>query len=289
MEVRKARALGFCFGVRRAIRILEQASREHGGIETLGPAVHNQQVVDRLSGMEIRVAQSLEQARGGVVAITAHGVGPGVLAEIRARQLYVVDATCPIVRRAQRRARELSRAGFGVIIFGEVTHPEVKGLLGWADSKAVAALEGVELTSFSPLPRRLGVISQTTQSRSDFAQFVGELMAVLPPRVRELRIIDTICQATQKRQEAATELAQRSQLMVVIGGRDSANTRRLAEICSTVVETHRVEMASEIDEAWLKGKSSVGVTAGASTPNEAINEVVLRLKSFGESSQAGSI
>lgn len=284
VELEKARALGFCFGVRRAIRIIESAAREHRGIATLGPIVHNRLVVSKLAGMGVSVANDLDQVRGGIVAIASHGVSPDLLSQIQARQLHIIDTTCPIVRSAQKAAKKLARDGFGVVIFGEATHPEVNGLLGWAGDRAMATMDGGELAGFN-LPSRLGILSQTTQSLSQFSEFTYRVMNVVFPHVRELRIINTLCQETQKRQEAALELARKSDLMIVVGGYNSANTKRLAEACSPLIETHLIETADEIDERWLSAKRHVGITAGASTPDEAIEEALSRLESYATGDQ----
>jgi len=278
-EVQKARELGFCFGVRRAIKIIETAARKHQGIATLGPIVHNRLVVANLAQMGVRVVSELDQIRDGIIAIASHGVAPELLSQIQVRKLHIIDTTCPIVRSAQKAAKKLAEAGFGVVIFGEATHPEVKGLLGWAGDKAVATLDGQEIADFN-LPRRLGVLSQTTQTRSQFTEFSNKVITAVAPYAQEVRIINTLCQETQKRQEAALELAEKSELMIVVGGRNSANTQRLAEVCSPIVETHLVETAYEIEKAWVSVRQRIGVTAGASTPDEAIEEVVSKLKSF---------
>ena len=311
MEVEKSRELGLCFGVRRAIRLLKEAADEYGSIETLGPVAHNQQLVQGLVREGIKPVVRLGQARGKILAITTHGVSPAVISEIEARHIHIIDTTCPIVRQAQNAARELAEAGFDVVVFGEAEHTEVEGLLGWAGGKGIATLNVKQVVIPSlPLPAevlstekrklsnacRLGIISQTTQSQYAFSQFITQLIATFTSVIDrsssehsdkvegqfpgEIRIINTLCQATQRCQEAAVELAERSQLMIVIGGYDSANTRRLAEVCSARVETHQVETVSEVDNSWFIGKQRIGVTAGASTPDEAIVEVVAKLKSL---------
>jgi len=311
MEVEKSRELGLCFGVRRAIRLLEEAADKYGGIETLGPVAHNQQLVQRLVRAGIKPVGGLGQVRGKILAITTHGVSPTVLSEIEARHIHIIDTTCPIVRQAQNAARELAEAGFYVVIFGEAEHPEVEGLLGWARGRGIATLNAKQVVipslslpaeSLSTEKRklsntyRLGIISQTTQSQYAFSQFITQLISIFTSVIaspsfgysdkvvgqflREIRIINTLCQATQRRREAAIELAERSQLIIVVGGRDSANTRRLAEVCSAIVGTHLVETVNEVDNSWLIGKQRIGVTAGASTPDEAIEEVVAKLKSL---------
>jgi len=279
IEVEKARELGFCFGVRRAVQMIETAAKEREGIVTLGPIVHNRLVVAKLAGMGVKVVSELDQVQDGIIAITSHGVSPELLSQIKAQQLRVIDTTCPIVRSAQRAAKRLAKAGFGVVIFGEATHPEVKGLLGWAGDKAIATLDGEAIANLR-LPRRLGILSQTTQGRSQFTEFINRVISGVPPYIQELRIINTLCQETQKRQKAALELAGKSELMIVVGGRNSANTQRLAEVCSSLVETYSIETATEMEEGWLSGKQHIGVTAGASTPDEAIGEVILKLESL---------
>jgi len=279
VKVTKARELGLCFGVRRAIEIIDKAVRKHKEIATLGPIVHNRLVVAKLADSGVKVVNKLDQVQDRVIAITSHGTPPQLLSQIQARKLQVIDTTCPIVRSAQKAAKKLAQAGLRVIIFGEATHPEVKGLLGWAGNNAVATMKGEEIAKLE-MPRRLGIISQTTQSHTKFVEFINEVIRAVFPDIQELRIINTLCQETRKRQEAAIELAEKSDLMIVVGGHNSANTQRLAEVCSPIVETHLIETAAEIEKNWLSEKQQIGVTAGASTPDEAIEEVVCKLESL---------
>jgi len=279
IKVKKARELGSCFGVRRAIKIIDKATKEYPEIATLGPIVHNRLVVTKLNETGVKVVNELDRIQNNVIAIASHGAPPQLLSQIQARKLKVIDTTCPIVRSAQKAAKKLADAGFRVIIFGEATHPEVKGLLGWSGNNAVATLNGAEVANLE-LPPRLGIISQTTQSQSSFVKFCNDVVKAVFPAVQEIRIVNTLCQETRKRQQAAVELAGRSDLMIVVGGHNSANTQRLAEVCAPLVETHLIETAAEIEKDWLLGKQYVGVTAGASTPDEAIEDVVLKLESL---------
>jgi 4-hydroxy-3-methylbut-2-enyl diphosphate reductase len=279
MKVKKAREYGSCFGVRRAIKIIDKAVKEYPEIATLGPIVHNRLVVTKLSDTGVKVITDLDRVKDGVIAIASHGAPPQLLSQMQTRKLQVIDTTCPIVRSAQKAAKKLADAGFRVVIFGEATHPEVKGLLGWAGNNAVATMNGAEVANME-LPSRLGIISQTTQSQSSFVRFCNDVIKAVLPAVLEIRIVNTLCEETQKRQQAAVELAAVSDLMIVVGGHNSANTQRLAEVCAPLVETHLIETAAEIKKDWVKGKQNVGVTAGASTPDEAIEEVVLTLKSL---------
>lgn len=278
-QISRAKELGLCFGVRRAVKMLKEAAKKYGEIETLGPVAHNKQLVQGLAEMGIRPVENLEQLEGKVLAITTHGASPDVLSDSQARHVHVIDTTCPIVKRAQNSARELAEKGFDVIVFGEAGHSEVKGLLGWSGAKGIVALDGTEIDR-SKLSRRVGVISQTTQSQSAFVEFTKKLMVALFPTVQEMRVINTLCRATQRRQQAAVTLAKRSQLMIVVGGYNSANTRRLAEACSPIVETHLVERADRVDGSWLVGKRHIGIAAGASTPDEAVEELVDKLTSL---------
>jgi 4-hydroxy-3-methylbut-2-enyl diphosphate reductase len=280
VKVEKTKEIGFCFGVKRAVDILEKVCAERGGLETLGAVVHNQQVLQRLAGIGVRVAKDIEDIKGKAVAISSHGVAPEVEEKIKARQIDIVDTTCPFVHRLQTAARRLAQAGFLVVIYGDADHTEVKGVLGWAEGKGVATLDEKTITGMEPLPRRIGILSQTTQIPADFVDFVKRLIDGAFSRDSELRIIDTICHDLRKRQAQALELAGRVDLMLVIGGRGSANTNRLAELCSAVTETHLVETAEDINPEWFKGKENIGVTSGASTAEATIEEVLSRLNTL---------
>ena len=279
MKIEKARELGFCFGVRRALRIIEGAAGRDMKIATLGPIVHNKTVVARLKGLGVGVVDNVDKLEGSVIAISSHGVSPATLERINAEGTRVIDTTCPIVRSAQKAAQRLAKAGFGVVIFGEANHPEVRGLLGWAGKNAIASMNADEIR-LDDLPKRVGILAQTTQSRTEFTAFINRLMQRLLPQAQEIRVINTLCQETQKRQLAAVELAGNSDLMIVVGGHNSANTRRLAEGCSPIVETHHIENADEIEARWLKDRHAVGITAGASTPDEAIEYVISKIRSI---------
>ena len=271
---------------------MTEAASKHGKVEILGPVAHNQRLVQQLHKAGVNMIASLEETTGKVVAIPTHGVSLDTVSQMEAHKLHIIDATCPIVKRAQLAAAELAQADFTIIIFGEEEHSEVKGLLGWAQGKGMAALSMKQIivptqgnviaskAKQSLLSSRLGVISQTTQSKASFTGFTSQLVTTFMPKTTEIRIINTLCQAIQARLETATKLARKSQLIIVIGGHNSANTKRLAEACSSIVETHLVETAEEIAQSWLDGKHRIGITAGASTPDEAIQEVIAKLNSL---------
>jgi (E)-4-hydroxy-3-methyl-but-2-enyl pyrophosphate reductase len=276
VEILLAKDMGFCWGVRRAIDIMEKAAHDHGEVISVGPIVHNPQVVKELEDQGIRTDTRPEND-SHPVAITAHGVGPQVLDDVKATGAEVIDGTCPIVTRSQRWARKMAEAGFAVIVFGDPNHREVKGVLGWAGDKAIAVRDGDPLPD--NLPSRIAVISQTTQSPERFAEFVGQIMTARVSDISELRLINTLCNVTSGQQAAARELAQEVDLMLVVGGRTSANTRHLWEVCRDEgVTAYHIEAAGEVAPEWLDDCERVGVTAGASTPDSAVEAVVSRLR-----------
>ncbi len=278
--IERADGIGFCYGVKRAVSLLEKVAHEHGRIQTLGEVVHNNEVLKRLAANGVTVADSLEEMKGNVVAIGTHGVGPQVEEKIRAEHSKVIDTTCPFVHRAQVTASRLAKAGFLVVIYGEASHPEVRGILGWAGGKGIATLDEKPVNSLERLPRRIGVLSQTTQIPACFTEFVKKLVDLALVKDAELRITDTICHDIRERQQAALQLAQRVDLMLVIGSRTSANTSHLAQLCASATKTHLVETAAQIQPEWLRGHQHVGITSGASTAEETINEVIARLEAL---------
>ena len=280
IRIEKAAGTGLCFGVKRAIDILERAARKHGGVETLGAVVHNQQVLQRLAEIGVRVTRGLDDIQGNTVAIGTHGVSPQLEAEIRARHINIINTTCPFVHRAQITARKLAKSGFFVIIYGDANHPEVRGVLGWANGQGEAMLDDRFIAKFDPLPRRLGVLSQTTQIPAHFTEFVKKLIDSALAKDFELRVIDTLCHDIRKRQTTALELANRVDLMLVIGSHTSANTNCLAQLCAKATTTYLVETTDEIQSSWLQGQYHIGITAGASTAEQTINELVTRLEAL---------
>ncbi len=279
MKIEKATEMGFCFGVRRAIELTERTVKEKGTLESLGPIIHNRQVVEKLTSYGLKVVEVLDDVQGNVVVIPSHGVGPEIVEHLKSRGVQIVDATCPFVRKAQTTAQKLGKETDKVLIFGDSSHPEVKGVLAWAGKKAVATLE---VPKFDVPHRHIGVLSQTTQNSDNFSHFLRELIASNLADISELHIFNTICDATTRRQSAALELARKVDIMIVIGGQHSANTRRLAEICNFVgVKTYHIETSEELSPSWFQGKNPVGITAGASTPDWVIDKVISRLNEMG--------
>ena len=278
VDVRISSCAGFCWGVERALEIARKAAAESAGpIRTLGPLIHNPGVIGDLQRRGIQVISDADTVLDGTVILRSHGVPKEVKQRLCAAGLEVVDATCRFVTSAQKKAAGLKSAGYLVIILGERDHPEVAGLLSYAGEGSLVAETPADLPEKLPNPR-VGVVVQTTQS----PERLSELVAYLAPRARELLVHNTICSATQQRQTAAIAMAREVDVVVVVGGRDSGNTRRLAQLCAAEQpRTYHVEAAEEIDPDWLRDARVVGITAGASTPPEQIAAVAQRLREVG--------
>jgi len=277
-HIERAATTGFCFGVKRAIDILTKAAVEHGRIVTLGAIVHNRQVTEKMAHLGIAVAPNLDAIHGDVAAIGSHGVSPQVEAEMKSRFRVLIDTTCPFVHRAQSTAKQMAAAGFKVIIFGEADHAEVIGILGHAQGKGIAAMDTGFIAELQPLPRKVGVLSQTTQIRSRFVAFGKDMVGSLLDKDVELRLADTICHDMSDRQEAALELARKVDLVLVVGSRTSANTNHLVDLCSTATNSRLIETADGLERIPLEGLQRIGVTSGASTADETVDAVIERLK-----------
>ncbi len=278
MQIKRAEGIGFCLGVRRAIDIVERIAAERGNVETLGAIVHNQPVLRKLAEKGVSVVKDLADVKGTVVITSSHGVSPEVAEDIKRRQIEPIDTTCPFVKRAQITAERFAKDGYYTIVYGDAAHPEVKGILGRTDSKGIATTNVESLLKTASLPRRLGILSQTTQIPDSFAEFIKKLLVSPVFKDAELRVVDTICHDIRQRQKNSLELSKECDLVLVVGGHTSANSRHLVELCSTVTPTYLVETADEINPEWLEGKEFVGVTSGASTDQSTIDEVVARLE-----------
>ncbi len=281
LRIEKAETIGFCFGVRRAIDTMEQLVREQGGTETLGDLVHNRQVLKRLSNLGVRVVDSIDEIKGDTIVISAHGVGPQVISELKNRKIKIIDTTCSFVKRAQNAARKLAANGFYTIVYGDAAHAEVQGILGWAGDFGMATQDAKAVVAKDNLALKLGLLSQTTQKPASFNSFVKDIMEAAMAKDAELRLIDTVCHDIRKRQLDTLELAKRVDMVLVIGGSNSANTCHLVELCSMVKETKQVELPEEIKASWLKRKRSIGIATGASTDEDSIKAVIKRLKDLG--------
>ncbi|MBQ9041864.1 MAG: 4-hydroxy-3-methylbut-2-enyl diphosphate reductase [Eggerthellaceae bacterium] len=278
MDVVLAENAGACYGVQRALDMAHDAAEGSGPVHTLGQLIHNPGVVAELDAVGVHVAAAPEDVAEGTVIIRSHGVTPDVYENLDGRGLNVVDATCPHVARAQRAAAELANEGCRVIVVGEEGHPEVEGLRAYAKREGTK-VDVVPSPDAVPTDLRapIGIVVQTTQRRENLDAVVEAVRAQgIEPIVKR-----TICSATRLRQDAAADLAGRVDAMVVIGGRNSSNTTRLAEICEAACpRAFHIESVDEIDPSWFQGCTTVGVTAGASTPENQIAAVVEYLEAL---------
>ncbi len=278
MQVLRAEKAGACYGVQRALDIAKNTLAEKGETSTLGSLIHNPKVISELESMGMHKAESIDEISTDSVVIRSHGITPEIRGQLNAFDLDLIDATCPHVLRAQKAASELAREGLVVIVVGEDGHPEVEGLTGCAREQQASVYVVSEPEDLpTDLPDKVGIVVQTTQTRATLERIVDALSA----RGISFVLKDTICSATKKRQDAAAALAKRVDAMVVIGGRNSSNTTRLAEICMDICpRTIHIEDISEIDVNDLSDVDIVGVSAGASTPENQIEEVVDFLRSL---------
>ena len=279
MKVILAKRAGFCFGVKRATQMAFEAAGKDQKTYSLGPIIHSPQVVNKLEEMGVKVLKNLDSMESGTIIIRSHGVASGEISEAVQKKLEIVDATCPFVKKAQEHVKSLSEAGYGVVVVGDADHPEVQGIVSYGGDKVFVVGSGEEVKKL-PKMNKIGVVAQTTQSFENLKNVVSECLL----RGGEIRVFNTICDATAVRQEEAKELADQVDCMLVVGGFNSANTRRLAEVCAELQpRTHHIETAAEINADWFNGVETVGVTAGASTPKWIIDEVMNKIEELNKS------
>ncbi len=274
LKIIMSEGLGFCSGVKRAIKMaLTAAGRSSSGVYSLGPLIHNPQVVEKLREVGISPLERLGKG-GGEIVVRSHGASPAVLKRARDKGYKIIDSTCPFVRNAQKKAQKLHRQGYRVVIVGEKTHPEVKGIRSHVGDKAVV-VESADQVNHLKFGSKVGIIAQTTIPIDTFAGVVGEISK----RAREVLVFNTICSETARRQERARVLAGRVDVLLVVGGRNSANTSRLKSLCRSICpKTYHLETSDEIRGRWFRRGSTVGVVAGASTPKWLVEKIVDRLK-----------
>lgn len=273
-EILVADAAGFCFGVKRAIQKAETMDKAF----IFGSLIHNPQEVARLASLNKKIVHSLDEVEDKRVVITAHGLDINVIDRMREKGLEIVDTTCPLVTRIYNEGLKLQARGLQIVIIGDPKHVEVKGIASRMNDPIVVYDE--EDISAVPEGSRIGVICQSTLLIEKFGKFVELLRA----RCAEVVPVDTICKPTKDRQSAAAALSKQVHIMIVIGGRNSSNTHKLADTCEAFLphSTYHIETAQELDPKWFEGKGKVGITAGASTPDYLIEEVIAKIRTYDE-------
>jgi len=274
MKIQLASSYGFCYGVKRAIEIAEK----HENSFTYGPLIHNKDEIKRLKeGFNIGLVEKIEDIKNdNAVVIRTHGIPKDELALLRKQENKIIDATCPYVTTPQNIVAKMSNEGYSVVIFGDKEHPEIKGVVSYANDKnhAFVVLDPIELESL-PLKNKVALVSQTTKKPEDFLKVVNKLILTH----KEIRVFNTICNATFENQDAAAELAKQADVMIVIGGRHSSNSKMLQSISQQQCdESYLIENETELDANWFKDKDLCGISAGASTPDWIIQNVVNKIQ-----------
>ncbi len=285
MKIVIAKTAGFCFGVKRAMDITFDIARKNKkGVFTLGPIIHNPQVIEKLESKGIRPVEekNLDDKDIKALIIRTHGIPFNLYDKIQQSGFKIIDATCPFVKKAQRYAGLLKKSGYQVIILGDSNHPEVKGLVSYA-GKDVVVVDG--MTPMPKLKSKVGVVVQTTQPVEALKKALSDIVE----HAKEIKVYNTICSSTALRLKETEEMAKKVDVMVVVGGKNSANTSQLANLCRSLnVRTYHVETAKEIRKKWFPGVKRIGITAGASTPNWIIKEVEKRIRDIGGKSCNGN-
>jgi len=270
MKIELASSYGFCFGVKRAIKIAE----EHPGSKTYGPLIHNKDEINRLKeGFDIGLAESIEDVNiEDSIVIRTHGIPKKELASLKAQDTSIIDATCPYVTTPQKDVEKMSREGYSIVIFGDKNHPEIKGVVSYAEKSedAFIVLDAAELDDL-PLKSKVAVVAQTTRKPEDFIKITSALIL----KHKEVRVFNTICNATFENQDAAADLASKADVMVIIGGKHSSNTKQLHSICKNYCDdSYLIENESELQKEWFANKELCGISAGASTPDWIVQNVI---------------
>ncbi|NPA52303.1 MAG: 4-hydroxy-3-methylbut-2-enyl diphosphate reductase [Aquificae bacterium] len=279
VNIKVANSAGFCFGVKIAVDMAKEAGEKLGGAYTNGPIIHNKQVVQFLETLNIKELKNKTQLKkGDTVIIRSHGVPPSVEKDLQQKGVNILDATCPFVKKVHDKVRQLVQEGYFIVIIGEEGHPEVIGTLGHleeAGGKGIVVENMEDLIKKLPKRNKIGIVAQTTQNEDFFEKAVGYIAS----NAEEVKIFNTICDATSVRQEEVKKLAPKVDIMIIIGGKHSGNTNRLAQISKALnPNTFHIEKADELDSKWFKNVKNVGVSAGASTPDWIINQVVETIK-----------
>ncbi|MBN2456176.1 MAG: 4-hydroxy-3-methylbut-2-enyl diphosphate reductase [Sedimentisphaerales bacterium] len=275
MKVIVAENCGFCHGVNNAITMAEKVLKQEKDVYSLGPIIHNNEVVDRLTKSGLKTVNSIEEIHSGTVLIRSHGAAPAVIDQLKDKGIKIVDATCILVKTVQRIAGQMTEQGYKVVIIGDEKHPEVQAVMGCAGEKVIVIGDESDLHKL-PENDKLGIICQTTQS---YEYFSKTLQSIVQTSFNELKIVNTLCKEATKRQQSAVELCRRVDVMFVLGSYKSANTHKLAELCKQHnSQTFHLQNWTELDKSTFFQKEVAGVTAGASTPEWVISEFVINLK-----------
>lgn len=276
LKIVTAKRAGFCFGVKRAVDMaFDAAHKNGGGVYTLGPIIHNPQVIEKLTSEGVMPTENIDSDKIKTIIIRTHGVPKDMSGKLADKGYRIIDATCPFVKKAQQYAKLLRNDGYQVVIIGDKEHPEVKGLMSYAGEDVVVVNKDDVLPQ---LKSKVGFVVQTTQPIGVLKRFISDAV----DQVKEMKVFNTICNSTALRLKETKEMAKKADVMIVVGGRNSANTTQLAQLCALMdIPAYHIETASEIKGEWFSNAAKVGITAGASTPDWIIQEVEKRIRDIG--------
>ncbi len=274
MEIKLAKSYGFCFGVKRAIEIAENSK----DATTIGPLIHNNEEINRLKeNFNVITSNDItELGTAKKAIIRTHGIVKEDFEELKKSDVEVIDATCPFVTKPQQIVEKMSKKGYKIVIFGDIKHPEVKGVMSYAVNDPIVVMSVEDLKSVK-ISHKVAVISQTTRKISEFQKIINYLVE----RIKEVRVFNTICNATFENQESAYELSLEADVMIVIGGKNSSNTKQLFSIAQeNCIDSYLIENDKELVKEWFDGKKLCGITAGASTPDWIIEKIVATIRAL---------
>ncbi|MWV62602.1 4-hydroxy-3-methylbut-2-enyl diphosphate reductase [Helicobacter saguini] len=279
MQVIRAEKYGFCFGVKRAIKITEKIAKKNKNTLTLGPLIHNPLEINRLeSDFGVKVQEDINNLGDSKsVIIRTHGITKQNLDELKTRDIAITDATCPFVTKPQKIVEQMSNEGYRIVIFGDSKHPEVRSVMSYSVTPPIVVGDLDSIKSLEKVPKKIAIVSQTTKQIEKFLEIVSYLVS----NSLEVRVFNTICNATFENQEATRELSKKADIMIIVGGKTSSNTKQLFFISKNhCPDSYLVENENDIESSWFKGKKICGITAGASTPNWVIKNVEDKIKNL---------
>jgi 4-hydroxy-3-methylbut-2-enyl diphosphate reductase len=273
MLIKKAKSYGFCFGVKRAVEIAEESKNA----VTLGPLIHNPLEIERLSkNYNVKFVNDIDEINDNIkrVIVRTHGIPKDKLDELKNKNVEVIDATCPFVKKPQEIVEQMSKEGYDIVIFGDINHPEIKGVMSYSVHERVFVVLNKEELENIKLREKIATVAQTTRKIQEYLDIVNFLIQ----NHKEVRVFNTICNATFENQDAVRELSREADIMIIVGGKNSSNTKQLYNIASENCESYLVESEEEIRPEWFKGKKLCGISAGASTPEWLVEKIISKIK-----------
>ncbi|WP_024791524.1 4-hydroxy-3-methylbut-2-enyl diphosphate reductase [Lebetimonas sp. JS032] len=273
MLIKKAKSYGFCFGVKRAVEIAENSKNA----VTLGPLIHNPLEIKRLAkNYNVNYVDSIDKIDKNIkrVIVRTHGIPKKDLQKLKEKKVEIIDATCPFVKKPQEIVKEMSRLGYDIVIFGDINHPEIKGVMSYSVHDRVFVVLDIDELKKIKLKEHIATVAQTTRKIQDYLKITDYLIK----NYKEVRVFNTICNATFENQDAVRALAKDADIMIIIGGKNSSNTKQLYNIAKEYAQSHLIENEKEINPEWFKGKKLCGISAGASTPEWLVEKIISKIK-----------